>query len=291
MGDQAEKLRNLRIDRDRAIKPLSRKTRIITITSGKGGVGKSNVTVNLALALSQKKKRVVILDADFGMANVDIICGIAPFFNLYDVIKGKKSLEEIIVKGPMGTKIIPGGTGFSEVTELSNTQRQHLLNQLLELEKSADIILIDTGAGIAKTVLGFIAAAHEVVILTTPEPTSVTDAYCIAKIIGTYKLHKNIKLIVNQVNGAPEGREVARRFTTVSQKFLHLDVDYLGYIHSDAAVSRSVRQQQPLMMAYPDSRAAACIETIADRLLDPWSAPSEINGMNGFFSKIIKIFS
>ncbi|UNC91763.1 MinD/ParA family protein [Candidatus Contubernalis alkaliaceticus] len=291
MVDQAKALRDIAANKSGCHNKLTHKSRIITITSGKGGVGKSNLTANLALAMANKGEKVVILDADFGMANVDIIFGLIPRLNLYDVVKGQKNLEEIILHGPKGIKIVPGGTGFLELANLMDFQRQRLLNQLLELEKEADIILIDTGAGISKTVIGFIAAAHDVLVITTPEPTSITDAYGISKVINKYDLQKEVKLVVNQVKNAQEGQEVAVRFSKVSDNYLQLKIDYLGYILHDNAVLRSVREQQPFIILYPDSKAAQCIENIADNLLSPGSNSNEISGMRGFFSKISKIFS
>ena len=291
MADQAEKLRELAHFNRNGNEQVPEKVRVITITSGKGGVGKSNLTVNLALSFAKRGKRVVIFDADFGFANVDILLGLVPHHNMYHVVRGEKKLSEIILAGPLGIRLVPGSTGLLEMAHLSVLQRQQLLRQLLELEGNTDIILIDTGAGISKAVLGFIAAATDVLLITNPEPTSITDAYGVAKIIGTHKLHKEVKLIVNQVKNRQEGDEVAHRIAQVAKQYLPVCISYLGYIVSDRVVNRSVREQCPFCIAYPNSKVTHCVEELAKNLLaEQDHAPSDL-GMKGFLSKIVKIFS
>jgi len=250
------------------------------------------MTVNLALALAQMGKRVVIFDADFGLANVDILLGLIPRYNMHHVVSGDKQLQEIILKGPLGVHIVPGSTGLLEMANLNGFQRQQLLKQLLELERSAEIILIDTGAGISKSVLGFITAADDVLLITNPEPTSITDAYGIAKIISKYQLQQEVKLVVNQVKNIQEGEDVAQRFSRVAHNYLRLPVDYLGCVLCDSVVARSVREQHPFFIAYPNSKAAECIDRIANNLVEPYSLKVQGGeGMSGFFRKIAKIFS
>lgn len=290
MGTQAEKLLAKKNGAD--IRKPAEQVKVITITSGKGGVGKTNITVNLALALAQLGQRVCIFDADFGLANVDILLGIVPCFNMHHVVSGNKSLKEIILEGPRGIQIVPGSTGLLEMANLNSLQRQQLLKQLLELESNTDIILIDTGAGISKSLLGFITAAHDVLLVTNPEPTAITDAYGVAKIIGKYQLHKEIKLVVNQVKNAHEGQLVADRFAQVADNYIQLTVDYLGCIVNDSVVPRAVREQRPFQIAYPKSKAAECVERIAGQLAEPCSLQDcRDSGMSSFFSKLVKIFS
>ncbi|MCR3921377.1 MAG: MinD/ParA family protein [Firmicutes bacterium] len=290
MVNQAEKLTAFK--KNAHSKNLAQKVRVITITSGKGGVGKSNITVNLALALAKMGNSVCIFDADFGLANVDILMGLVPKYNMHHVISGDKKLADILVEGPLGIHIVPGSSGLLDMANLNGPQRQQLLKQLLELERTTDIILIDTGAGISKLLLGLISAAHDVILITNPEPTAMTDAYGVAKIIGKYKLHNQVKLIVNQVKNMQEGEAVAERFSQVADNYLSLSVDYLGYISNDSLVARSVRDQQPFLIGYPKSKASVCVERIASQLVEPYGLEvHRDSGMSNFFSKIAKIFS
>ncbi len=292
MADQADMLRVLAAKKEADTTRLHHKARIITVTSGKGGVGKSSMTVNMALALAQTGKKVVIFDADLGLANVDILLGLTPRYNMRDVVSGDKQLHEIMLEGPLGIHVVPGSTGLLEMANLSGFERQKLLKQLLELERNTEIILIDTGAGISKSVLGFITAAHDVIIITNPEPTAITDAYGIVKVIGRHKLHQEVKLVVNQVKSMQEGDEVAAHFTRVVDNYLRLSVEYLGSIINDSVVGRSVREQYPFFISYPHSKAALCVDRIASNLMENNQHKATGNcGMSDFFTKIAKIFS
>lgn len=288
MADQAEKLRQMAAGGAQVRTAALHSSRVISITSGKGGTGKSNLTVNLALALSLRGKRTVIFDADFGTANIDILLGLQPEHDLHSVMKGQKELSEIILEGPLGIRVVPGGAGFLDLGDLDVPRRRLLLDQLLQLEKNCDYVLVDTGAGLTKTVVGFLAAAHDVLLVTTPEPTAVADAYRIAKVTATCRLHDSIKLVVNQSAGGREGLEVARRFGMVADKYLGLSVDLLGTIPQDRAVSLAVKRQEPFLLAYPGSPAAVCLRNIASNL--DTGSRAEKSGMGGFYSRLSKIF-
>jgi len=289
MYDQAERLRQLTLTsatQHRVIK--QRKIpRIIAVASGKGGVGKTNLVVNLAIVLSRLGQRVVVMDADLGLANVDIILGIVPMYSLLDVVRGAKTLEEILVSGPEGMKVIPGGSGLVDLANLSADQRDRLLEGLLSLETMADIMLIDTGAGLSRTVLSFVSAADELIVITTPEPTAMTDAYGIIKVVTKHKIHEQVRLVVNQVRDQSEGYDIACRFADVSRKFLQVDVSFLGEICYDQQVVRAVKQQQPFVTLFPRTRATHDIQGIAGRLLD--IAPVNKRGVSGFLGRLSRL--
>ena len=261
--------------------------RVITVTSGKGGVGKTNLAVNLGIALSRLGQRVVVMDADLGLANVDIIMGIVPMHSLSDVVRGTKTLEEILISGPEGVKVIPGGSGLADLANLSYEQRDRLLDGLLSLETMAEIMLIDCSAGLSRTVLSFISAADEVIVITTPEPTAITDAYGIIKVVTKYKIHDRVSLVVNQVRDHREASEIAGRFADVSRKFLQVDVNFLGEICSDQQVVRAVKLQQPFITLFPRARATQDVESIASRLLGLSSAKPR--GVGEFLSKLTRL--
>lgn len=289
MPDQAERLRQLTLAtamQQRIIK--QRKIpRVITVASGKGGVGKTNLVVNLGIALSRLGQRVVVMDADLGLANVDIIMGIAPAHSLFDVVRGTKTMEEIVISGPDGMKVIPGGSGLADLANLSYEQRDRLLDGLLALETMAEIMLIDCSAGLSRTVLSFISAADEVIVITTPEPTAITDAYGIIKVVTKYKIHDRVSLVVNQARDHREASEIAGRFADVSRKFLQVDVNFLGEICSDQQVVRAVKLQQPFITHFPRARASQDVESIAGRLLG--LSLAKPRGIGEFLSKLSKL--
>jgi flagellar biosynthesis protein FlhG len=289
MHDQAERLRQLTLaaDAQRGIIKQKKELRVITVASGKGGVGKTNLVVNLAIALSRLGKRVVVMDADLGLANVDILLGLLPMYNLLDVVRGIKTLEEIMVSGPEGMKVIPGGSGLVELANLAMDQRERLMTSLMRLENTADILLIDTGAGLSRAVLSFITAADELIVITTPEPTAITDAYGIIKVVSKYNIHQEVKLVVNQVRDHREGCDIARRFSEVSHKFIQVSIQFLGEICSDQQVVRAVKQQQPFMTLFPRGRASCDVQSIAEKLLD--IAPEKTRGVSGFISRLSRL--
>jgi flagellar biosynthesis protein FlhG len=243
------------------------RTRIITVASGKGGVGKTNISTNMALAYAKLGKRVILMDADLGLANVNVVLGIIPKYNLYHLIRKQKTMKDIIMDTNYGIQIVAGASGFAKIANLSEDERVNFVNELAELS-SADVIIIDTSAGVSNNVLSFIAAADEAIIVTTPEPTAITDAYGIIKIIATEidNLSLGLKLIVNRVKSVTEGKRVAERVVNIAGQFLNLKVDYLGYVYDDPGVQQAVLKQKPFTVTDPKGKASICVQHIVGRL-------------------------
>jgi flagellar biosynthesis protein FlhG len=272
MEDQAEQLRELvrAKENNTDIQPYSgksNKTRIITIASGKGGVGKTNLSVNMALAYARIGKKVIVMDADLGLANVNVMLKMVPKWNLYHVIRKQKTMREIITETEYGISIVAGASGFSKIANLTDDERNTFIDELNTLSK-ADIIIIDTSAGVSSNVMDFIAAADDAVIITTPEPTAITDAYGIVKIIATEieNLDMGLKLVVNRVHNVAEAKKVADRMISITGQFLNVKLEYLGFVYDDASVSQAVLRQRPFMVESPRSKAAQCVQHIVGRL-------------------------
>jgi len=265
MTDQAEQLRE--IMKSRTSEVPKGKTRIISVSSGKGGVGKTNTSINLAIAYAQMGKKVIVMDADLGLANVNVILGIIPKYNLYHLIRKQKSLKDIILDTPYGIQIVAGASGFSKIANLSIEEREAFIQELSELY-TADIVIIDTSAGVSNNVLDFVAASDDAIIVTTPEPTAITDAYGIIKIIATEidNMNLSLKLVVNRVRSVTEGKKVAERVINIAGQFLNLKVDYLGYVYDDPVVANSVLKQKPFIVTEPNSKASICIKHLVGRL-------------------------
>ncbi|SFR95925.1 MinD/ParA family protein [Anaeromicropila populeti] len=243
--------------------------KVVTITSGKGGVGKSNISVNLAIHLRRLGNRVIILDADFGLANVEVMFGVRPSYNLSDLIFKGKDLKEIITDGPEGIGIISGGSGIQEMANLTKYQISNLTGKLSELDEMADIIIIDTGAGISDSVIEFATYSSELILIATPEPTSITDAYALLKTLNKkdeYNKEKAIKMITNRVESIKEGKELFVKLNTVVGRFLDVKLEHLGSVPQDANVSKAVMRQTPFSIAYPNSVAAKAISELAEMI-------------------------
>lgn len=260
-------------------------TQIITLTSGKGGVGKSTISVNLGLSLASAGKKVLLFDADLGLANVNVLLGVVPKFNLYHVIKGHKELEDIIIRTPEGLDIIAGASGYSMLANLSDKERGTLVSAFEKLS-GYDIMLIDTGAGVSSNVVGFTLPADKVIVVTTPEPTAITDAYGIIKSIVLVAPDKNIKLLVNRATSSLEGKKVAERVINISSQFLNVRVENLGFIYDDDCVPKSIRRQKPFYQLFPSSKASACLDIVASRILEQEMPRRHESGVGAFFRKI-----
>ena len=289
--DQAEQLRNIVKQQNKK----QRSARVITVTSGKGGVGKSNVSVNLAIQMSRLGKRAVILDADFGLANIEVMLGMRPQYNLADMMFRGKDVKDIICTGPEGIGFISGGSGLREMTNLNKDQILSLVRTMYELDHYADVVIIDTGAGISDTVIELVASSSEILLVATPEPTSITDAYALLKTLhrhdGFDAESASIKMIGNRIQSYEEGKELYLKLNTVVNKFLGMDMEYLGAIPYDECLPRAVMQQQPVSLAYPDAPSARALLELAMVLEDEKReiAPMDTaHGLAGLFTKIFK---
>jgi flagellar biosynthesis protein FlhG len=263
MVDQAERLREI----VKESKINSKLTRVIAITSGKGGVGKTSFAINLGIALSKLGMRVLLVDADLGLANVDVMLGLMPQYNLGHVLIGEKKITDIIINGPSGLKVVASGSGVYKMANLSEKAIEECLQHLNEIEKFTDIMLIDTGAGLSQNVLKFVLAAGEVVVVTTPEPTAITDAYGVIKTIAGADQSMPIWVVVNMIKNENEGFQVIDRLSGVSQRFLGVKLVKMGFIPMDPNVSNAVKKQQPLVISHPRSIASQYINQIAKELL------------------------
>jgi len=232
--------------------PLPKCPRVISITSGKGGVGKTNVVANLAFAFTRMGRKVLILDADLGLANIDVLLGLTPQYTIEHFLRGEKSLSEILTKGPGGMSILPASSGVYELVNLNETEKLFLLNEVDLIADQIDLLLIDTGAGISSNVLYFNTAAQESIVIATPEPTSITDAYALIKVLSTRFNKKDFMILINLANSAQEAKEVFQKISRAADHFLEsLSIDYLGFLPYDEKLLFAVRNQRPVLEIYP----------------------------------------
>ncbi|MDR1204387.1 MAG: MinD/ParA family protein, partial [Peptococcaceae bacterium] len=248
------------------------------------------LTVNLALALILLKQKVLILDADMGLANIDVLLGISPLYNLTHVVSGHRTFREIICEGPMGIRIIPGGSGAADLADLQDWELQRFLSKLDTLSEQADFFLIDTGAGIAKNVLSFILASNELIVIATPEPTSLTDAYGLIKTVWHQGFQGDVKVLVNRAGNANEASEIYKKLSVAVARFLDMPLEYLGYVREDPKVVQTVRNQQLFLAAYPDCGASKDITLIASKLAQADQTAGAEEGLQGFFSRVASFF-
>jgi len=272
LGRQAETLKKMVSENKN-----SRNFKVLTVSSGKGGVGKTNLVTNLAYALSQRGRRVLVVDADIGLNNIDILLGMAPKFQIQHFLSGEKSIEEVIFEGPGGIKVLPASNGIQELTQLENHTKLALLEELDRISDGYDFLIFDTGAGISGNVTYFCSAAHDIILLATTEPTSHTDVYALMKVLSQKYQQKRFRLLINMVNSENEALDVFQRLSAVADKFLpNVSLDYLGFVLSDPVVSKSVRQQKPFVELYPHSKASGCVNNLSEKLfLERSIAPRE----------------
>jgi flagellar biosynthesis protein FlhG len=276
-GDQADTLRQMaRQSRKKEAAGSSQTVpagedqgiRVISVTSGKGGVGKSNVVSNLAIALSTQGKQVLVIDADLGLGNLDVLLGLSPVYNMNHVLSGEKSISEIIIEGPAGIKVIPAGSGVQEFTSLSQHDKIRLLDELDILEEQFDIMIVDTEAGISENVTYFTVAAQEIIVVVSPEPTSITDVYALIKLLATRYSEHHFKVLVNMAKDSEDALEVFRKLANVAGRFLDISLDYLGCVVKDEKVVEAVKRQKAVYELFPDSEAATCFTTLARRVIE-----------------------
>ncbi|MBE1446420.1 MinD/ParA family protein [Paenibacillus sp. OAS669] len=289
MNDQAQGLRNLILKQHQQKHREAIATRILTVTSGKGGVGKSNFTLNFALTLQKKGYKVLVFDADIGLANIDVLMGVTAKHSLYHLLTREKTIWDIIEQGPYGLQFIAGGSGFQDLIRLTEQQLDYFAEQVMQLNGTVDFIIFDTGAGLSKETLKFILSAEETIVVTTPEPTSITDAYAIIKMVHSMEPSVPFKLVVNRVADWKEGRQTADKISMVAKQFLKLDIPAIGYVYDDNSVSKAVKKQVPFTMQYPSCAASQSISRLADDYISRQLPSSQQEGaVKSFMSKMMK---
>lgn len=273
---------------DAASESDSGNTRIIAVASGKGGVGKTNFSLNIAVALKELEENVTILDADLGMANIDVLCGLAPKYNLGDVIRRERRLEEVILEIFGGVKLIPGVSGVEAFTAIDKTDQVSFLREIkkLETKEVPGIVLIDVGAGMGTGVIGFLLAASEIIIITTPEPTALMDAYALIKTVLLKQPDADVGIVVNMVKSREEAERIFSSVNRITGSFLHKEIKYLGHIINDKAVQQSVKKQTPYYLAYPNSKAGECIREIAGKISRKSADVEHKGGIQAFFKRM-----
>ncbi|UMZ74499.1 AAA family ATPase [Natranaerofaba carboxydovora] len=262
----------------------NKSARVIAVTSGKGGVGKSSLSINIAISMARLGQRACVVDADLGMANVDVLLNLSPKYNLTHLIMGYKDIFDIVLEGPEGILIIPGGSGWQEIANLRDSQFSKLLQAFNKLDDYADVILLDTGAGVNKNVINFLLASDEVLLVTTPEPHAITDAYAMIKIIMRESPELPIRLIVNKVDDKREGDYVGEKIVMASKQFLGASVKYLGHVMDNTTFSQSIKKQKPIMIEWPRSKTAQEIEMISNEILGRENPDNQ--GLKGFIKKL-----
>ncbi len=255
----------------------ARPVQVVAVSSGKGGVGKTNVVTNLAVASARQGREVLVMDADLALGNVDILLGLAPTYTIEDVFSGERTLDEVMIKGPEGIRILPAASGIQELSNLTYEQQLQLQTGFLQLNHPPDLLFIDCAAGISSNVLYFSVVAHDTLIVTTPEPGSLTDAYAVMKILSTRYQQRRFRFLVNMVRQSQEGKEVFRKFSLVTDRFLNISLDYVGCIPFDDCVPLAVAQQRPVIEAFPKAAASRALTGIVNKV-EQWKHESPLRG-------------
>ncbi len=298
MIDQATKLRSLVKEKEDSveIKKLASRSKVFSVSSGKGGVGKSNFVANLAIALSRLGKEVIIIDADLGLANIEVLFDVMPRKTLKNVIFDGEDVMSVIADGPLGIKFLSGGSGIKEITKITKFEQERLINSLSILDEKFDYILIDTGAGISDLILNFIKAADESIVVCTPEPTSITDSYALIKVLADYLKESNrkLKVVVNRVDGETEGFDIFQKIQVATERFLGVELERFGELPDDTNLVKAVKSQVPVCISIPHANYAKAIGVIARNICNIENS-SEVNVADarqktGFFNRLIKVF-
>ncbi len=271
--DQAAGIRKMR-----TMKPV----RVIAVTSGKGGVGKTNLSVNMGVALAQMGRRVALLDADMGLANVDILLGMSPKFNLSHVLKGEKTLNEIMLTGPAGLRVIPASSGIQHMSDLSTIEQAGVIRAFSDVDKDLDVLIVDTAAGISASVVNFARACQEIIVVVCDEPTSLTDAYAYIKLLNRDYGLNSFHIITNMVQSSEHGQNLFSKLTKVTDRYLDVNLQYVGAVPMDDFLRKSVQKQSPVVEAFPQSKAALAFKNLA-RKVDHWPIKAQPGGYLEFF--------
>lgn len=289
MIDQANKLRSMISNNDTKQVSKNHNIKIYSVVSGKGGVGKTNFSINLAIKFHQMGKRVLLLDADIGMSNVNIMLGAEVQYHLFHALQGDIPIKDIIVKSPYGVDLISGGADFFYMENLDATKQQQVVDSLTELG-DYDILIIDNGAGISKQSLTFTILADEMILVTTPEPTAITDAYRVLKAISLYNLKNKVKVVINQVLDLSGGEDAFNKLLKTSDQFLQVELENIGYIFNDIRVSKSIMDQYPLVLKFPNALASENISQICTNILGDKNYTNNISNMKQLGNRLIKLF-
>jgi len=268
---------------------LGGRARTIAIASGKGGVGKSNVVANLAIALRRRGQRVIVIDADLGLANLDTLLGVNPRATLRHVLHGERTLRDVLIEGPAGIQLVPAASGFEDLTQLTHAQRLLLLEQVDSLDGAFDVLLLDTGAGISTNVLFFAAAAHETMVVVTPEPTALTDAYALVKVLSTRYAEQSFGVLVNMARGELEARRTFAHLSRVAERFLHVSLRWIGWVPFDAEVPEAVRRQRAVVELAPRAPVSVAFNALAERIVAGPDALAPKGGLQFFFRRLLAV--